>query len=54
MRRFLSAIAFGSVLTAVLSGCGGGSNNGMPETDPNALISLVDFYFSKQEKIGAP
>jgi hypothetical protein len=26
----------------------------MPETDPNALTSLVDFYFSKQEKIGAP
>jgi hypothetical protein len=89
MRRFSSAIALGAVITSVLSGCGGGSNNGdvqaarehvllmegknklrpdhvifqswtpnpthaMPETDPNALTSLVDFYFSKQEKIGAP
>lgn len=25
----------------------------MPESDPNALTSLVDFYFSKQGKIGA-
>jgi hypothetical protein len=28
MRRFSSAIALGAVITSVLSGCGGGSNNG--------------------------